>query len=179
MALSQVSNNSSVLCSQERFPSFMNTNTISAMLSNVGTNSFFFNIKFSELKSESFFMMSTCWEDAQLARLWIPQYTNSLAFLISLKMGGGVKMQNSWRPNKYPYEGLKLSIKCSKHKGGGAEWAFFHQGCWDLSKYSRLRTCFLSREGVHRLRDGFTKKSCCSFGFCPNYLPPPFVQLVQ
>ena len=22
------------------------------------------------------------------------------------------------------------------------------------------------------LRDSFTKKSCCSFGFCPNYLPP-------
>ena len=22
------------------------------------------------------------------------------------------------------------------------------------------------------VRDGFTKKSCCSFGFCPNYLPP-------
>ena len=23
------------------------------------------------------------------------------------------------------------------------------------------------------LRDGFTKKSCCSFGFCPNYPLPP------
>ena len=24
------------------------------------------------------------------------------------------------------------------------------------------------------LREGFTIKSCCSFGFCPNYTPPPF-----
>ena len=24
---------------------------------------------------------------------------------------------------------------------------------------------------VVQVREGFTKKSCCSFGFCPNYLP--------
>ena len=30
---------------------------------------------------------------------------------------------------------------------------------------------FLSR--AKRVRKGFTKKSSCSFGFCPNYLDPP------
>ena len=30
------------------------------------------------------------------------------------------------------------------------------------------------------VRESFTKKSCYSFGFCPNYLPPPqFGGLVQ
>ena len=32
------------------------------------------------------------------------------------------------------------------------------------------------------VREGFPKKSCCYFGFCPKYLPPPspqFGQLVQ
>ena len=34
---------------------------------------------------------------------------------------------------------------------------------------------------TNNLREGLTKKNCCSFGFCPNYLPPSpqFGHLVQ
>ena len=43
-----------------------------------------------------------------------------------------------------------------------------------------LLQCF---DTMTTLRDGFTRKNCCSFGFCPNHLSPPplsqFGPLVQ
>ena len=37
------------------------------------------------------------------------------------------------------------------------------------------RACVLVPLGLNAtvIREGFTKKSCSSFRFCPNYLPPP------
>ena len=41
-----------------------------------------------------------------------------------------------------------------------------HQRHLEFELKSNCYKCYL------QFREGFTKKSCCSFGFCPNYLPP-------
>ena len=48
---------------------------------------------------------------------------------------------------------------------------------WSLPKQNDTLLSHVNQSG----RGGFPRKNCCSFGFCPNYLPPfpQFGQLVQ
>ena len=48
-----------------------------------------------------------------------------------------------------------------------------HQGTAFTLPFTFLNLSFRTQHNTQVvLREGFTKKNCCSFGFCPNYLPP-------